>query len=46
MAGFLDKRNYKGVYGVSYFLKSVFEKVKRAKFILVLDETSLELNTG
>jgi len=46
MAGFHVRRDYKGVYGVSYFLKSVFEKVKKAKFILVLDENSLELNTG
>ena len=38
MAGFMDKRNYVGVYGVSYFLKSVFEKVNQAKFVIVIDE--------
>jgi len=38
MAGFLDNRSYVGVMGVSYFLKSVFEKVKRVRFIIVLSE--------
>jgi hypothetical protein len=46
MAGFLDKRNYIGVYGVSYFLKSVFEKVNQVKFIIVIDEENLTLSSG
>jgi len=46
MAGFLDKRNYIGVYGVSYFLKSVFEKVNEVKFIIVIDEENLTLSSG
>ena len=46
MAGFMDKRNYVGVYGVSYFLKSVFEKVGQAKFIIVIDEENLKLGNG
>ena len=42
MAGFDDSRNYVGALGVSYFLKTVFEEVKEAKFILVFDEHALE----
>lgn len=37
MAGYRDKRNYIGVLGVSYFLKAVFERVKRVKFLIVID---------
>lgn len=36
MAGYEDKRNYIGVLGVSYFLKAVFEKVKKVKFLIVI----------
>jgi len=36
MAGFLDSRNYVGVMGVSYFLKSVFEHANLAKFVIVV----------
>ena len=46
MAGFLDKRNYAKVYCVSYFLKTVFEKVNQAKFIIVIDEENLKLGNG
>jgi len=46
MAGYQDKRNYVGVYGVSYFLKSVFEKVKHVKFVIVIDEENLALSSG
>lgn len=37
MAGYGDTRNYIGVMGVSYFLKSVFEKVKEVKFLIVFN---------
>ena len=37
MAGYRDKRDYIGVLGVSYFLKAVFERVKRVKFLIVID---------
>lgn len=46
MAGYRDKRDYIGVLGVSYFLKAVFEKVTRAKFIIVLSEDKLIENSG
>lgn len=36
MAGYKDKRDYVGVLGVSYFLKAVFERVRRVKFVVVL----------
>jgi len=39
MAGFLDSRNYVGVMGVSYFLKSVFDRVKKVRFIIVVSES-------
>lgn len=35
MTGFLDNLNYVAVMRVPYFIKSVFEKMKRAKFIIV-----------
>ena len=39
MAGYRDKgRTYVGAFGVSYILKTVFEKVNNAKFVLVLSE--------
>jgi hypothetical protein len=38
MAGYGDTRNYIGVMGVSYFLKSVFEKAKEVKFLIVFNE--------
>ena len=39
MAGYKDKgRTYVGAFGVSYILKTVFEKVNNAKFVLVLSE--------
>lgn len=46
MAGYKDKRDYIGVLGVSYFLKAVFEKVRRAKFLIVLGEDKLTENSG
>ena len=41
MAGYLDTRDFIGVIGVSYFLKAVFEKVRKAKFLIVFDEHRL-----
>lgn len=38
MAGYEDNRDYRGVMGVSYFLKKVFEHVDRVKFIIVVSE--------
>lgn len=46
MAGFKDKRDYIGVLGVSYFLKAVFEKVRRAKFLIILGEDKLMETSG
>jgi hypothetical protein len=46
MAGYRDKRDYVGVLGVSYFLKAVFERVTRAKFLIVLSEDKLMENSG
>lgn len=46
MAGYKDKRDYIGVLGVSYFLKAVFERVKRVKFLIVLGEDKLIENSG
>ena len=41
MAGYQDKRNHVGVLGVSYFLKAVFQNIKKVKFIIVISEISL-----
>lgn len=46
MAGYRDKRDYVGVLGVSYFLKAVFERVKRVKFIVVICEDKLTETSG
>ena len=46
MAGYRDKRDYIGVLGVSYFLKAVFEKVSRVKFLIVISEDKLTENSG
>lgn len=46
MAGYKDKRNYVGVLGVSYFLKAVFERVRKVKFVIVIDEQKLMENSG
>lgn len=46
MAGYKDKRNYIGVLGVSYFLKAVFERVRKVKFVIVIDEQKLMENSG
>ena len=42
MAGYSDTgRSYVGVFGVSYMLKRTQEKVKKAKYLLVLDHASM-----
>jgi hypothetical protein len=46
MAGYKDKRNYIGVIGVSYFLKAVFERIKKVKFLIVIGEDRLSDNSG
>jgi hypothetical protein len=46
MAGYFDSRNYIGVMGVSYFLKSVFEQVDRVKFLIVFNEHNFFESTG
>jgi len=38
MAGYEDTRNYAGIVAVSYFLKAVFERVRKVKFVIVFDE--------
>lgn len=46
MAGFGDTRDYIGVIGVSYFLHRIFEKVKKARFLLVINEFGMADPTG
>jgi hypothetical protein len=46
MAGYFDSRNYIGVMGVSYFLKSVFEQVNKVKFLIVFNEHNFFESTG
>lgn len=42
MAGFHDKkRNFVGIFTVSYMLKIVFEKIDEGKIILVTDHAAL-----
>lgn len=41
MAGFRDNRNYVGVFMITYMLLKVFSKLKKAKFMLAIDENSL-----
>lgn len=45
-AGFEDSRDYIGTIGVSCFLKILFETVREVKFVIVMDETMLEEETG
>lgn len=40
-AGYKDTRNYVGVLGVSYFLNCIFEKVRKVKFVLTIEEAAL-----
>lgn len=46
MAGFEDSRDFVGVIGVSYFLKALFEKVRRVKFVIVFSESRFIEETG
>jgi len=41
MAGFGDKRDYRGVLGVSYMLKGGFEVIERCRFIIVIQSKNL-----
>ncbi len=45
MAGYEDTRNYVGVIGVSYFLKALFDKVRKVKFVIVFDENKFTEET-
>jgi len=42
MAGYEDTRNFIGVIGVSYFLKTLFEQVREVKFVIVFDENKFQ----
>ena len=46
MAGYEDSRDYVGVIGVSYFLKTLFEKVRKVKFVIVFSEQRFTEETG
>jgi hypothetical protein len=46
MPGFKDSRDYIGVIGVSYFLKSIFERARKAKFLIIVTQTQLMEETG
>ena len=46
MAGFEDSRDFVGVIGVSYFLKALFEKVRKVKFVIVFSESRFIEETG
>jgi GTP-binding protein EngB required for normal cell division len=46
MPGFKDSRDYIGVIGVSYFLKSIFERARKVKFLIVMTQTQLMEDTG
>lgn len=46
MAGYEDTRDYIGVLGVSYFLKALFEKVRKVRFLIVIDEHRFIEETG
>lgn len=41
MAGFGDKRDYRGVLGVSYMLKGAFQKIERCRFIIVIQSKNV-----
>ena len=41
MAGFNDSRDYVGVIGVSYFMKNIFERARKVKFLIVLTQTQM-----
>lgn len=46
MAGFKDSRDHVGVVGVSYFLKYIFSKVRKVKFLIVMTENQIHDETG
>jgi hypothetical protein len=41
MAGFRDSYSYLRVFAISYMLSKVFEKLKKVKFMITIDEHSL-----
>lgn len=46
MAGFKDTRDYVGAIAVSYFLKSLFERVRKDKFVIVIPESYIYEENG
>ena len=45
MAGYKDAgRNYVGVFGVSYMLKTTLNAAKETKFILVVEDTKMQIS--
>jgi len=46
MTGYCNSQNYFGVIGLSFFLKSVFERAKEVKFLIVLNEHMLFQTSG
>jgi hypothetical protein len=46
MAGFKDSRDYVGAIAVSYFLKSLFERVRKVKFVIVIPENYIDEPNG
>jgi len=44
--GYQDSRDYVGVIGVSYFLKSIFDRAKKIKFLVVMTQSSITDETG
>jgi hypothetical protein len=46
LAGWGDKRNYTGVYGVSYNMKAVFDTADEVKFLITFSRESISSMTG
>jgi hypothetical protein len=46
MAGFKPGFNYVGTIAVSYFLKSLFERVRKVKFVIVIPENYIDEPNG
>ena len=46
LPGFEDSRDYIGTIGVSYFLKALFERVRKVKFVIVFSEQRFTEETG
>jgi len=41
MPGYDTVSDYAGVLSASYFFKMLFEKVKKVKFVIIIDESKL-----